>query len=195
MGQPGVPEAERLGGRRRDVDHPSGDERPPIDDPEDDGTAVVEIEDANLRSHRQAAMRGGQSLGAIERRQAQLRRRSAAHAKSDRADNNKCSHSRLASRASPARSPPQLKHKINQLANLSAIRAPRQAGPVRSTRPSAADPQPQSARRASRCRLGVSARLRSRPTPPPRPAPASPPRACWPSAWRRSCGRRRRGRA
>ena len=101
VGQPGVPEAERHGGRSRNVDDPSADERPPIDDPDDHGPAVVEIEDPDPRSHRQAAMRRGQSLSAIKRRQAHLRRRGvAAQTESDRAENKKCSHPQLAPCAS-----------------------------------------------------------------------------------------------
>src|SRR5271166_5151912 len=46
-------------------------------------------------------MRRGQSLSAIKRRQAQLRRRGvAAHTESDRAENKKCSHPQLAPCAS-----------------------------------------------------------------------------------------------
>ena len=98
VGEPRVPEAERHGGRSRNVDDSSMDERPPIDDPDDHGPAVVEIEDPDPRSHRQAAMRRSQPLSAIKRRQAQLRRRGVAtHPERDRAENKKCSHPQLAS--------------------------------------------------------------------------------------------------
>ena len=131
VGQPGLPEAERYGGRSRNVDDPSADERPPIGDPDDQGPAVVEIEDPDPRSHRQAAMRRGHSLSAIERRQAHFRRRGvAAYAESDRAENQTCSHPQLASRASR---PLGVRRNGNtKLTNLPAARASGLGAPEKS---------------------------------------------------------------
>ena len=61
VGDARLPESERYGGLRRNVDHSATDERPPANDRDDDATAVVEVDDSNLRPHRQAAMRPNQS--------------------------------------------------------------------------------------------------------------------------------------
>ena len=86
VGQSRVPEAERLCGGSRNIDDAPTDERPPIHDSEDYGAAIIEIEDFDPRSHRQATMRCGQSSCAIIGGHPELRRRCAeAHAESNRA--------------------------------------------------------------------------------------------------------------
>src|SRR5271166_1087086 len=95
MRQSRVPEAERLGGGSRNIDDASTDERPPIHNPEDHGAAIIKIEDFDPRSHRQVAMRCGQSSCAIIGGQPELRRRCAeAHAKSNRAKDKSLSQRR-----------------------------------------------------------------------------------------------------
>jgi len=61
VGDAGLPESERYGGLRRNVDHSATDERSPANDRDHHATAVVEVDDADLRPHRQAAMRRNQS--------------------------------------------------------------------------------------------------------------------------------------
>ena len=54
-------EAECYGGLRRYIDDSATDERPSTNDPDDHAAAVIEIDDTDLRSDRQAAMRGNRS--------------------------------------------------------------------------------------------------------------------------------------
>jgi hypothetical protein len=61
VGDARLPESERHGGLRRNVDHSATDERSPANDRDHHATAVVEVDDADLRPHRQAAMRRNQS--------------------------------------------------------------------------------------------------------------------------------------
>ena len=51
------PEAERVGGLERNVDDPATDERAAANDRDDRAQAVIEVDDSNLRPHRQGAMR------------------------------------------------------------------------------------------------------------------------------------------
>jgi hypothetical protein len=61
VGDARLPESERHGGLRRNVDHSATDERSPANDRDHHATAVVEVDDADLRPDRQAAMRRNQS--------------------------------------------------------------------------------------------------------------------------------------
>jgi hypothetical protein len=61
VGDARLPESERHGGLRRNVDHSATDERSPTNDRDHHAMAVVEVDDADLRPHRQAAMRRNQS--------------------------------------------------------------------------------------------------------------------------------------
>ena len=61
VGDARLPESERHGGLRRNVDHSATDERSPANDRDHHATAVVEVDYADLRPHRQAAMRRNQS--------------------------------------------------------------------------------------------------------------------------------------
>src|SRR5271166_3322067 len=61
VGDAGLPESERYGGLRRNVNRSATDERPPANDRDDHAAAVIEVDDADLRPHRQAAMRRNQS--------------------------------------------------------------------------------------------------------------------------------------
>ena len=58
-------EAERLRGLNRNVNDPASYERAPVNDPHDRAAAVVQIEDPDLRSHRQGAMRRDESLSSL----------------------------------------------------------------------------------------------------------------------------------
>jgi hypothetical protein len=60
VGDARLPESKRYGGLRRNVDHSATDERPSANDCDHHATAVVEVDDSNLRPHRQAAMRRNQ---------------------------------------------------------------------------------------------------------------------------------------
>jgi hypothetical protein len=57
VGDARLPESERYGGLRRNVYHSATDERSPANDRDHRATSVVEVDDPDLRPHRQAAMR------------------------------------------------------------------------------------------------------------------------------------------
>ena len=61
VGDPRLPESERHGGLRRNDDHSATDERPSANDRDHHAPTVGEVDDSNLRPHRQAAMRRNQS--------------------------------------------------------------------------------------------------------------------------------------
>ena len=61
VGDARLPKSERYGGLRRNVDHSATDERSPANDRDHHAAAVVEVNDPDLRPHRQAAMRRNQS--------------------------------------------------------------------------------------------------------------------------------------
>jgi hypothetical protein len=61
VGDARLPESERYGGLRRNVDHSATDERPSANDRDHHAPTVGEVDDSNLRPHRQAAMRRNQS--------------------------------------------------------------------------------------------------------------------------------------
>ena len=61
VGDARLPESERYGGLRRNVYHSATDERSPANDRDHRATAVVEVDDPDMRPHRQAAMRRKQS--------------------------------------------------------------------------------------------------------------------------------------
>ena len=61
MGDARLPESERYGGLRRNVYHSATDERSPANDRDHHATAVVEVDDPDLRPPREAAMRRNQS--------------------------------------------------------------------------------------------------------------------------------------
>ncbi len=61
VGDTRLPESERYGGLRRNVDHSATDERPPANDRDHYAAAIIEVDDADMRPHRQAAMRRNQS--------------------------------------------------------------------------------------------------------------------------------------
>ena len=61
VGDARLPESERYGGRRRNIYHSATDERSSANDRDHHATVVVEVDDPDLRPHRQAAMRGNQS--------------------------------------------------------------------------------------------------------------------------------------
>ncbi len=57
VGDARLSESKRHRGLRRNVDHSATDARAPANDRDDDAKAVVEVDDTDLRPHRQAAMR------------------------------------------------------------------------------------------------------------------------------------------
>jgi hypothetical protein len=61
VGDARLPESKRYGGLRRNVDHSATDERPSANDRDHHAPTVGEVDDSNLRPHRQAAMRRNQS--------------------------------------------------------------------------------------------------------------------------------------
>jgi len=61
MGDARLPEAERLGGFERNVDDSATDERPAANDRHDRGAAIIEVDDPDPGSHRQATMCRNQS--------------------------------------------------------------------------------------------------------------------------------------
>ena len=61
VGDARLPESERYGGLRRNVDHSAMNERSSTKDREHDATAIFEVDDPHVRSNRQAAMRRKQS--------------------------------------------------------------------------------------------------------------------------------------
>ena len=61
VGDARLPESKRYGGLRRNVDHSATDERPSANDRDHHAPTVGEVDDSNLRAHRQAAMRRNQS--------------------------------------------------------------------------------------------------------------------------------------
>jgi hypothetical protein len=61
VGDARLPESKRYGGLRRNVDHSATDERPSANDRDHHAPTVGEVDDSNLRPHRQAAMRCNQS--------------------------------------------------------------------------------------------------------------------------------------
>jgi len=61
VGDTCLPESKRYSGIRRNVDHSVTGERSPANDRDDDATAVIEVDDADLRPQRQAGMRRNQS--------------------------------------------------------------------------------------------------------------------------------------
>ena len=61
VGDARLPESKRYAGLRRNVDHSATDERSPANDRDHHVMAIIEVDDADLRPHRQAAMRRNQS--------------------------------------------------------------------------------------------------------------------------------------
>jgi hypothetical protein len=61
VGDARLPESERCGGLRRDVYHSAMNERSPAKDRDHHATAIIEVDDADLRPYGQAAMRRKQS--------------------------------------------------------------------------------------------------------------------------------------
>ena len=61
VGDARLPEFKRYGGLRRNVDHSATDRRSPANDRDHHAMVIIEVDDADLRPHRQAAMRRNQS--------------------------------------------------------------------------------------------------------------------------------------
>jgi hypothetical protein len=62
VGDARLPESKRYGGPHRNVDYSATEKRSPANDRDHHATAIIEVDDADLRPHRQAAMRRGDAL-------------------------------------------------------------------------------------------------------------------------------------